>query len=98
MAPYLFRWRSRPDIAQLEQAIDQVRTELIRTRRQLTNKAGYAAKLELVLHQRTERIDQLHHRIDTLRAANRKLEAEADHYAALLAAPPADTAPMLAAK
>jgi len=96
--PYLFRWKSRPDIAQLEQAIDQLRTELIRMRRQLSGKAGYAAKLELVLHQRTEQIDQLHHRIDTLRAANRKLEAEAEHYAALLAAPPVDRPAMLAAK
>ena len=32
---YPLRWKARPDIAQLEQDIDRIRSELIRLRRQL---------------------------------------------------------------
>jgi hypothetical protein len=39
----------------------------------------------------------LHGRIDQLRTENKRLEAEAEHYAALLAAPPVEPA-MLGAK
>ena len=86
MAPYLFRWKSRPDIAQLERNVDELRTVIIQLRRQLTHKTGYAAKLELVLHQRTERIDELANTIATLREQNQRLDAEAEHYFRMLAA------------
>jgi len=82
--PYLFRWKARPDIAQLEQAIDQLRTELIKLRREVSDKEQYIGRLKVLCHERTTRIDNLRATIDDLRAANQKLDAEADHLAELV--------------
>ena len=81
---YLFRWEARPDIAQLEQAIDQLRTELIKLRREVSDKEQYIGRLKVLCHERTTRIDNLRATIDDLRAANQKLDAEADHLAELV--------------
>jgi hypothetical protein len=81
-----YRWKSRPDISELEQTIGQLRSVVIRLRRDLTHKAGYAAKLELVLKQRTKTIDDHGGMIEQLRAANQKLDAEAERYYQILAA------------
>ena len=84
-----YRWRSRPDTAQLEHTVDQLRTELIKLRRQLSGKEQYIDRLKFLCHERTTRIDDLRATIDDLRAANQKLDAEAEHLAALIAAPDA---------
>jgi hypothetical protein len=84
-----YRWRSHPSVAQLEHEIDTLRSELVRLRHDLTSKVGYAAKLELVLHQRMERIDQLQAAIDLLRQRNQHLDLENHCLTALLAAPDA---------
>jgi hypothetical protein len=62
---------------------DGLRTELICLRRELTNKEGYAGRLEVLLRERMERIDELTARIDQLRERNKRLEAEAEHLAAI---------------
>jgi chromosome segregation ATPase len=84
-----YHWRSRPDIARLEHTIDQLRTELIKLRREMSNKEQYIGRLKVLCHERTTRIDDLRATIDDLRAANQKLDAEAEHLAALIAAPDA---------
>jgi len=98
VAPYLFRWKARPDIAQLEHTVDQLRTVVIQLRRKLTNKEGYAAKLELVLRQRSERIDELTTTIDRLREQNRRLDEEADRLAEMVRFAPPVEAALLAPK
>jgi hypothetical protein len=55
-------------------------------RRDLTNKAGYAATLELVLKQRTQTIDDLVGKLEQSRAQCRRLDAEAERYYQMLAA------------
>jgi len=80
------RWRSRPDIAPLEQELDRLRMDVIQLRRELSNKTGYAATLELVLKQRTQTIDNQQGTIDRLRALAARLDAEAEHYFRMLAA------------
>ena len=84
MAPYLYRWKS-PNAA-LEQDLAAARTEIVRLRSDLTNKAGYAATLELVLKQRTETIDQLNARLEQSREQCRRLDEEAENYFRMLAA------------
>jgi hypothetical protein len=79
-----YHWRTTPAVSVLEQAIDQLRTENIRLRHDLTNKTGYAATLELVLHQRMERIDELANTIATLRDQNRRLDQECDRLAEMV--------------
>jgi chromosome segregation ATPase len=76
-----YRWKSRPDVAALETQLDALRSELIRLRSDLTNKSGYAAKLELALRQRTQTIDALRSRIEQLQQRNRDLDAECEHLA-----------------
>jgi hypothetical protein len=84
MAPYLFRWRSHPAVSKLEHTIDQLRTENIRLRREVSDKEQYIGRLKMLCHERTTRIDNLRATIDDLRAANQKLDSEADHLATLV--------------
>jgi hypothetical protein len=84
------RWRSRPNAAKLEQNIDRLRMDNIQLRHDLGNKLRYVEQLKTLLHQRTERIDELANTIAVLREQNRRLEAEADHLAQMVAAPQLD--------
>jgi hypothetical protein len=79
-----YRWRTRPDVGQLEHLVDQLRMDIIQLRRDLTNKAGYAAKLELVLRQRTQTIDRLNDKLEQVRAQNRRLDAECEQLVELV--------------
>jgi hypothetical protein len=79
-----YRWRSRPDIAALETQLDALRSELIRLRSDLTHKAGYAATLELVVKQRSQTIDELAGKLEQARAQCRRLDEEAESYAAMV--------------
>jgi hypothetical protein len=81
-----YRWKSRPNIAPLEQALAAARSEIVRLRSDLTNKAGYAATLELVLRQRTQIIDDLVGKLEQSRAQCRRLDEEAENYFQMLAA------------
>ena len=79
-----YHWRASPAVEQLELAINQLRADNVRLRRDLTNKTGYAAKLELVLHQRLETIDALNAKLEQARAQCRRLDEEAEWYAAMI--------------
>jgi hypothetical protein len=68
----------------LEQTVEQLRADNVRLRRDLTNKAGYAAKLELALKQRHETIDALNGKLEAARAQCRRLDEEAECYAAMI--------------
>jgi len=84
MAPYLFRWKARPDIAQLETTVDQLRTELIRMRRQLSGKEQYIARLKTLVRQRSTTIDDQRGKLEQSQAQIRQLDEEADHLAELV--------------
>jgi CII-binding regulator of phage lambda lysogenization HflD len=60
--------------------------QLTRLQAELARKTQYAAKLELALHQRSQRIDELANTIATLREQNRRLDEEAENYFRMLAA------------
>jgi chromosome segregation ATPase len=74
----------------LQKENDGLRTEIVKLRHELTGKQGYAERLEVLLRERLERIDELTGRIDQLRERNKRLEAEAEHLAAMAANRPAD--------
>ena len=84
--PYLFRWKARPDIAQLEHDVDQLRMDVIQLRHKLTTKTHFANGLQLALAERCARIDELTATIDRLRTVNQRLDEEAEHYFRMLAA------------
>ena len=55
----------------------------------IENREGAVGRLELLLRERMERIDELTAQVDQLRHQNKKLDAEAEHLAAMLrCAPP----------
>jgi hypothetical protein len=81
-----YRWRSRPNVAQLQTEIDALKTAVIHLRRELQNKQGANGRLKLLLRERLTRIDELTGQVEQLRAANQKLDAEAEAYYQRLAA------------
>ena len=58
---------------ELERQVDTLHLTLIRVREQLTNAQQYAGRLEVLLRERSERIDELNAKLEQLRAANEKL-------------------------
>jgi hypothetical protein len=56
----------------------KLRLVVIQLRREVSCKEGYAAKLELVLHQRLETIDALQSRLEQERAARQRLDRECE--------------------
>ena len=86
----MFLPRRRSSIAELhllQKENDGLRTEIVKLRHELTNKQGYAERLEVLLHERMERIDDLNGKLEQAREHNKRLKAEAEHLAAIVAAP-----------
>jgi uncharacterized protein (DUF3084 family) len=73
-----------------------LRTEIVRLRSELTSKQQYGSRLELLLRERMERIDELTAQVDQLRHQNKQLDAEAEHLAAIIAAPQLDVSSLRA--
>jgi hypothetical protein len=65
--------------------VDKLKTLIVCLRRELENKQGAVERLELLLHERSDRIDQLQGTVDQLRFKNRMLGQENGHLAAMLA-------------
>jgi hypothetical protein len=82
----------------LEKENNQLRTVILQLRHQLTTKEGYAAKLELVLRQRSETIDALRGKLEQSQQQIRRLDLECEHLVEMIRfAPQLDDA-MLAPK
>jgi multidrug resistance efflux pump len=79
-------WTPKP-ISQLERQIETLQIKLLRANSELRLKTVYAQRLEFLLQHRMATIDELVAKLDQARAQNKRLEAEADHLAALIAAP-----------
>jgi hypothetical protein len=71
-------WPSSPsiDALQLKRENDQLGTTVVCLRAELRNKERHIHRLELLLHQRTETIDQLTAQVEQLRLKNKQLTAE----------------------
>jgi len=76
-------WKFRPP-GPLERENDQLLMELIRLRHELENRQGAVGRLEVLLHERLNRIDELNAQVDRLRQQNRQLDAEADRLAEIV--------------
>ena len=71
----------------LQKENDGVRTEIVKLRHELTNKQGYAERLEVLLRELLERIDDLNGKLEQAREQNKRLKAEAEHQAAMAGGP-----------
>ena len=58
---------------------DGLRSEIVRLRHDLANKQGHVGRLEVLMRERSERIDELNGKIDQLREQNKRLDAENEH-------------------
>jgi hypothetical protein len=65
--------------------VDRLKTVIVCLKRELENKQGAVERLEMLLHERLDRIDQLQGTVDQLRLKNRMLGQENGHLAAMLA-------------
>ena len=65
---------------------DRLRMTIVQLRHEVETKQGYAAKLELVVRQRTETIDDLVGKLEQSREQCRRLGAECESYFRMLAA------------
>ena len=77
-------------IAQLnliQKEIGGLRTEIVKLRHELTSKQQYAERLEVLLRERLERIDDLNGKLEQAREQNKRLKAEAEHQAAMAGGP-----------
>ena len=78
------RRRTRLSEVQLQREVDGLKTTIVCLRRELESKQGAVQRLEVLLCERLTKIDQLVAQVDQLRHQNKMLDAEAEHYAALL--------------
>ena len=78
-------WKPRP-LSELEQAIDRLRVENIKLRREVETKQTQVGGLELALQQRHETIDALNARLEQSREQCRRLDEECENYFRMLAA------------
>ena len=60
-------------LSDLERENHALQMAVLKLRRELTNKQQYAGRLEVLLHERMERIDELNATIDRLRQQNQQL-------------------------
>jgi hypothetical protein len=72
-----------PATEKLQRENESLFCKLARTQTELRTKRAYATRLENLLHQRNERIDDLRGRLEQSQAQVRQLSEEADHLAQL---------------
>ena len=82
------RWKVRKAY-EVARECEALKTQLALLHTELQHKQDYAGRLEYLLHLRTETVDELHAKIAQLRAANQRLDAEADRLAEMVRLSPA---------
>jgi regulator of replication initiation timing len=79
-------WKQRA-LSNLERENDRLRTTICCLRREIENKQGAVSRLELLLHERLTKIDELNAKLDQSREQVRRLGLENELLAAMIAAP-----------
>jgi len=79
-----YHWRASPAVEQLEKTVEQLRADNVRLRHELQTKQTQVGGLKLALHQRHETIDALNGKLEAARAQCRRLDEEAEWYAAMM--------------
>jgi hypothetical protein len=78
-----WQFRSRP-LEPLERENDELKTTIVVLRREVEIKEGHLGRLQFLLRERLNKIDQLNATIDRLREQNKRLDAEAERYAKMV--------------
>jgi chromosome segregation ATPase len=77
-------WAPKINPKQLKKQNEELAIKLTRAREALTISERRRETLEIVLTARLNRISELNGKIDSLRRQNQKLDAEAEHLAAII--------------
>jgi len=77
-------WRPRIDARKLKRAHDELALRLLKVREELQTAERHRVGLEVLLNMRQERLDALTVQVEQLRRQNQKLDAEAEHLAAII--------------
>jgi hypothetical protein len=85
------KW-TRRRLAPIERECDQLRTTIIQLRRELETKQGAVGRLEVLLHERLTRIDELNGKLEQSRQQVRRLDLQNQILVEMIAAPPLDAA------
>jgi hypothetical protein len=72
--------------------VDRLKTVICCLRRELENKEGAVGRLELLLHERLTKIDELTSRLEQSREQIRRLDLQNEILIEMIAAPPVQTA------
>jgi len=70
-------WKPKP-VTDLQRQLDAAQLKLLKAHAELEHKTQCVTRLEILVAERNACIDALHGRIDQLRAANQRLDAEAE--------------------
>jgi hypothetical protein len=94
----MFNGRSpRLDAAKLQREVETLSVKLLKANSELRTKTVYAQRLEYLVHERSERVDELSAKLEQSREQVRRLGLENEVLTAMIAAPPVEGA-MLAPK
>ena len=75
---------SRNHELQLQRECEVLQLKLLRTNAELRTKQIYCQRLEFLLHQRSERIDELNGKLEQSREQIRRLDQECEHLADMI--------------
>ena len=76
------------DTLKLQRENDGLKTTIVCLRRELENREGAAGRLEVLMRERSARIDELTGTIDRLREQNKRLDQENEHLVEMVRLPP----------
>ena len=82
------RRRLSLDTLKLQRENDGLKTTIVCLRREPENREGAAGRLEVLMRERSARIDELTGTIDRLREQNKRLDQENEHLVEMVRLPP----------
>ena len=77
-----------PTELQLKRENDGLKTTIVCLRREIENRQGAVGRLEFLMRQRSERIDELNGKLEQARAQNRRLDEENERLVEMVRLPP----------
>jgi hypothetical protein len=82
------RRRLSLDTLKLQRENDGLKTTIVCLRHELENREGAVGRLEVLMRERSARIDELTGTIDRLREQNKRLDQENEHLVEMVRLPP----------
>jgi hypothetical protein len=80
-------WKQH-SVSDWERKVHELQMKLLAANAQLRLKTIYAERLEVLIHERCNRIDALFHQLELAHAANHKLKLECERLAHIITASP----------